>query len=105
MGEPNRKPFLGHKPIILNPKAPLHSLKVRERDACQDPHCEGPRITRLPCVDRTTIERHAAERSKPHLFTKINHRRHNPRNPPKSHAHFRQIKEKATKTPPRAQTR
>ncbi|KAL0790983.1 hypothetical protein Bca101_007229 [Brassica carinata] len=69
MDEPNRKPFLGHKPIILNPKAPLHSLKVRERDACQDPHCEGPRITRPPRVDRTTIReaRYA------------NHRRHNPR--------------------------
>ncbi|KAH0860858.1 hypothetical protein HID58_089119 [Brassica napus] len=63
------KPFLGHKPIILNPKAPLHSLKVRERDACQDPHCEGPRITRPPRVDRTTIREARVERSKPHLFT------------------------------------
>nr|VDC90574.1 unnamed protein product [Brassica oleracea] len=69
MGEPNRKPFLGRKPIILNPKAPLHSLKVRERDACQDPHCEGPRITRPPCVDRITIREARVERSKPHLFT------------------------------------
>ncbi|KAL0708474.1 hypothetical protein Bca4012_074900 [Brassica carinata] len=69
MGEPNRKSFLGRKPIILNPKAPLHSLKVRERDACQDPHCEGPRITRPPRVDRTTIREARVERSKPHLFT------------------------------------
>ncbi|CDY41003.1 BnaA02g27930D [Brassica napus] len=69
MGEPNRKPFLGRKPIILNPNAPLHSLKVRERDACQDPHCEGPRITRPPRVDRTTIREARVERSKPHLFT------------------------------------
>ncbi|KAH0923249.1 hypothetical protein HID58_023267, partial [Brassica napus] len=71
MGEPNRKPFLGRKPIILNPKAPLHSLKVRERDACQDPHCEGPRITRPPRVDRTTIREARVERSKPHDFTAI----------------------------------
>ncbi|KAH0924221.1 hypothetical protein HID58_024239 [Brassica napus] len=69
MDEPNRKPFLGRKPIILNPKAPLHSLKVRERDACQDPHCEGPRITRPPRVDRTTIRETRVERSKPHDFT------------------------------------
>ncbi|KAH0893673.1 hypothetical protein HID58_056102 [Brassica napus] len=69
MGEPNRKPFLGRKPIILNPKAPLHSLKVRERDACQDHHCEGPRITRPPRVDRITIREARVERSKPHLFT------------------------------------
>ncbi|CAN6841990.1 unnamed protein product, partial [Brassica oleracea] len=43
--------------------------KVRERDACQDPHCEGPRITRPPRVDRTTIREARVERSKPHLFT------------------------------------
>ncbi|CAF2045056.1 unnamed protein product [Brassica napus] len=76
MGEPNRKPFLGRKPIILNPKAPLHSLKVRERDACQDPHCEGPRITRPPRVDRTTIERHATKIETPRLHRYANHRRH-----------------------------
>ncbi|KAL0806314.1 hypothetical protein Bca101_098806 [Brassica carinata] len=28
-------------PIILNPKAPLHSLVLRERDTCRDPHSEG----------------------------------------------------------------
>nr|VDD52640.1 unnamed protein product [Brassica oleracea] len=102
MGEPNRKPFLGHKPIILNPKAPLHSLKVRERDACQDPHCEGPRITRPPRVDRTTIREARVERSKPHLFTSMQTTVATILgNPPEVDRHFRQDqRESATKTPP-----
>ncbi|KAL0783835.1 hypothetical protein Bca101_000080 [Brassica carinata] len=102
MGEPNRKPFLGRKPIILNPKAPLHSLKVRERDACQDPHCEEPRITRPPRVDRITIREARVERSKPHLFTGMQTTVATILgNPPEVDNRFRQDqRESATKSPP-----
>ncbi|CAN6862205.1 unnamed protein product, partial [Brassica oleracea] len=74
----------------------------RERDACQDPHCEGPRITRPPRVDRTTIREARVERSKPHLFTSMQTTVATILgNPPEVDRHFRQDqRESATKTPP-----
>ncbi|KAG5414339.1 hypothetical protein IGI04_001906 [Brassica rapa subsp. trilocularis] len=69
MDEPNRKPFLDPKPIILNPTAPLHSLEVRERDTCQDPHCEGHISPGRYVLIETPSEGHVSKDSKPHHFT------------------------------------
>ena len=69
MDELNRKPFLDPKPIILNPTAPLHSLEVRERDTCQDPHCKGHTSPGRHVLTETPSGGHVSKYSKPYHFT------------------------------------